>query len=391
MKLPLEQRLIQLGKTEDERAEALHEKLIKIDLHCHGIAQFPFTYMPTLPLSPPPMEGMPVFPDGKLPTPLPKEVTDHLRALRLHIQETYLKNYRIHWEGLKQSGVTCIQLVLGGISEEFERCIYQLGFNFADIQKNPLGKRAYCAEDIRTAKREGKIAFMAASEANPFANNVERVTMLYGIGFRQAGMTYEQGNYSGTGFADERNTGLSHWGEQILEKMNELGMIADISHAGRNTAMDVINKSRSPVTLSHNGAIGVYPKGRRCRDDDMLKTLAGKKGVIGISGVPNALSGSNRQGVKNWFDHADYCVKLIGIDHVCVGTDINWEDHVGAHKLTNPLAMKQFPTDYMEGFENPTEAWHNVIRILVAEGYSDQEIEKIAGGNALSFIERVVG
>ena len=107
--------------------------------------------------------------------------------------------------------------------------------------------------------------------------------------------------------------------------------------------------------------------------------------------MPNALSNSSRQGIKNWFDHADYCVKLIGVDHVCVGLDINWEDHVGSHRLSDPLGMRQFPTDYMEGLENPTEAWHNIIRVLVAEGYSDQEIEKIAGGNALGFIEKVVG
>ena len=90
VKLPLERRLIKLGKTEDERAKELDEKLIKIDLHCHGIVQFPYTHLPTLPLSPPAMSGMPVFPDGRLPTPLPKEVTDYLKALRLNTLETYV-------------------------------------------------------------------------------------------------------------------------------------------------------------------------------------------------------------------------------------------------------------------------------------------------------------
>jgi len=391
VKLPLEKRLIPLGKSEDERARQLQEKLLKIDMHCHGVLEFPYTGLPTLPLSPPVMEGARVFLNGQIPDPLPKEVADFLFALRQYPLETYVKYYKIHWEGLKQADVTGIQLIVGAAVEDFLKTMYLLGFSFADIQKHPLGKIAYCAEDIRTAKREGKIAFMAASEANPFSNVLDRVTILYGLGLRQAGMTFEQGNYSGSGASDQRNTGLSQWGIQIVEKMNELGMIIDLSHSGRNTTMETVERSGDPVTLSHNGAKGVFPKGRRCRDDEVLKALAEKGGVIGITAVPNALSEAPRQGIKHWFDHADYCVKLLGIDHVGVGLDNTWADHVGFHKMYFRTPDEELPAYYMEGIEGPTEAWHNIIRVFVAEGYSDQEIEKITGANALCLIEKVVG
>lgn len=389
--LPLEKRLIPLGKTEDERAKGIQEKLLKIDLHCHGVVEFPYTHLPTLPLSPPVMAGAPVFLDGRIPDQLPKEVANFLFALRQYPLETYVTYYKIHWEGLKQAGVTGIQLIVSAAVEDFLKTIYLLGFSFADVRKNPLGKVAYCADDIRAAQKEGKIAFMAASEANPFGNVLDRVAMLYGLGLRQAGMTFEQGNYSGCGASDPRNMGLSHWGTQIVEKMNELGMIIDLSHSGKKTTMETIEKSRDPVALSHNGATGAFPKGRRCRDDEVLKALAEKHGVIGISAVPNALSDAKRQGIKNWFDHADYCVKLMGIDHVGVGLDNSWDDHVGFHKLYFGTPDKDLPAYYVEGLESPTEAWHNIIRVFVGEGYSDQEIEKIAGGNALRLIERVVG
>lgn len=391
VRLPLEKRLIPLSKTEDERAKELQEKLLKIDLHCHGVLEFPYTHLPTMPFSPPTMEDAPILLDGRIPDPLPKEVADFLFALRQYPLETYVKYYKIHWEGLKQAGVTGIQLIVSAAVEDFLKTMYLLGFCFADIQKNPLGKIAFRADDIRAAKREGKIAFMATSEANPFANVLDRVTMLYGLGLRQAGMTFEQGNYSGSGNSDQRNTGLSHWGIQIVEKMNELGMIIDLSHSGRNTTMDTIQRSRDPVTLSHNGAKGVFPKGRRCRDDEVLKALAEKGGVIGITAVPNALSEAKRQGIKDWFDHADYCVKLLGIDHVGVGLDNTWEDHVGFHKMYFRTPDTELPAYYMEGIESPTEAFHNIIRIFVAEGYSDIEIEKIAGANALRLIEKAVG
>jgi len=391
MKLSLEERLIPLGKKEAERAKELQKKFMKIDLHCHGVISFPYTTLPTTPFSPPAMEGAPIFPDGRIPDPLPKEVADFLFALRQYPLETYVKHYKIHWEGLKQADVSGIQLIVSASVEDFLRTVYLMGFCFADIRRSPLGKVAYCAEDIRAAHGDGKIAFMAASEANPFANVLDRVSMLYGLGLRQAGMTFEQSNYSGSGNSDQRNAGLSNWGIQIVDKMNELGMIIDLSHSGRNTTLETIERSRDPVILSHNGAKGVFLKGNRCRDDEVLKALAEKGGVIGITAVPNALSEAKRQGIKDWFDHADYCVKLLGIDHVGVGLDNTWEDHVGFHKMYFRRPDRELPAYYMEGIESPTEAFHNIIRIFVAEGYSDQEIDKITGANALRLIEKVVG
>lgn len=391
VRLPLEKRLIPLSKKEDERAKELQKKLLKIDVHCHGVVEFPYTHLPTLPPSPPDLEGAPVLLDGRIPDPLPKEVADFLFALRQYPLETYVKYYKIHWAGLKEADVTGVHLVVSPAVEDFLKTLYLMGFCFADVQKNPLGKVAYRAEDIRAAKKEGKIAFLATSEANPFGNVLDRVPMLYGLGLRQAGMTFEQGNYSGSGNSDPRNAGLSNWGMQIVKKMNELGMIIDLSHSGKKTTLDTIEKSGDPAMLSHNGATGVYPKGKRCRDDEVLKALAEKGGMIGISAVPNALSQAKRQGIKDWFDHADYCVKLIGIDHVGVGMDNSWEDHVGFHKVYFGTPDTELPAYYMEGVESPTESWHNIIRVFVAEGYSDQEIEKTVGANALRFIEKVVG
>jgi len=381
--------VIKLSKKEDERARELQEKLLKIDLHCHGVIYFPYTFLPHLPLSPPSPPDMPYFPDGNI-LPLPKEVLQYLGALRNVPLETYMKSYRINWEGLREARLTGMSHILGAaIAEDFQRCIYHLAFAFANISKNPLGKRAYCAEDFRAAHREGKIAFMAATESNPIGNILERVEMMYGLGFRQMGMTYAHSNYAGGGESDTKEIGLTDWGMDIIKKMNELGMIIDVSHSGMRTSMDVVETSRDPITFSHNAATGAYPEGKRCRTDEQLKALADKKGVIGISSVPNNLSEAPRQGVKDWFNHADYIVKLIGTDHVAVGLDSNYVDHTAMHKVMFP--EKPLPTDYMEGMENPTEAWHNIIRCLVLEGYSDQEIGKVAGENALRLIERVVG
>jgi membrane dipeptidase len=290
---------------------------------------------------------------------------------------------------LKASGVTAIFKVLGGASEKFENCVYSLGFSFSDIEKNQIGKRAFLAEDIKKAKQEDKIAFIAATETNPFSNMLDRVEIIHGLGFRSIGMTFDIGNYFGSGSSDPRNTHLSPFGLEVVKKINELGMIIDISHAGENTSLDVIEVSKDPVIFSHNGLASIYPEGKKCLTDEQVLSLAEKCGIIGIHGVPNTLSNSTRQGVKDWFKHLDYCVNLIGVNNVAVGLDINWQDQVAFHRLSNPNGY--FPAEYMEGLENPTEAWHNIFRCLVYEGYSEQEIEKIVGANAIRILENVVG
>ena len=112
--------------------------------------------------------------------------------------------------------------------------------------------------------------------------------------------------------------------------MNELGMVIDISHAGEQTALDTIQASEAPVTFSHNAAYSVWPT-KRTRQDHELKACAEKGGLIGITAVPNSLSNDPKQDINVVLDHFDYMVKLVGVDHVAIGTDTIVGDHVGLH------------------------------------------------------------
>jgi len=139
------------------------------------------------------------------------------------------------------------------------------------------------------------------------------------------------------------------------------------------------------------------PRCKRLKTDEQIQAVAEKGGLIGICAVPNFLANTKRQGIQDLLNHVDYVVKLVGVDYVAIGLDNLFGDHVAYHRkvmgegsgITSRIGVK-LVADYMEGIES-LEEWPNITRGLVSRGYSDQEIEKIIGSNALRIMDRTIG
>lgn len=141
--------------------------------------------------------------------------------------------------------------------------------------------------------------------------------------------------------------------------------------------------------------MALYPKCKRLKTDEELQALAEKGGIAGVSAIPNKLSGAKEQGIQDVLNHIDYLINLIGVDQVGIGLDNIFGDQVESHRRAVDIFKlerigQELKTPYMEGIENPEE-WPNIIRGLVSRGFSNQEIEKIVGGNALKLIEKMIG
>ncbi len=172
--------------------------------------------------------------------------------------------------------------------------------------------------------------------------------------------------------------------------MNDIGMIVDLSHAGSRTALETIERSRVPVVFSHNAAAAIRPT-RRARSDEDLCACAARGGLVCVTAVPNSLSDDAHQDINCVLDHYDYFVKLVGVDHVGIGTDTQVGDHVGFHRvMLGRNAPDSLPAPYLDGLESPADG-SNIIRGLIARGYDDTAIRKIAGQNALDFFRRTMG
>lgn len=248
------------------------------------------------------------------------------------------------------------------------------------------------ADDILKAKADGKLGFMPTVEHLAIGPHVEQIDVLYALGVRLAGITYARKSYVGDGLNERTDCGLSEFGVEVVHRMNDLGMAVDVSHAGMQTAMDAIEHSRAPIVFSHNASYTLRPN-RRTRKDEELLACAKKGGLIAITAVPNSLSDDPNQDIACVLDHYDYMVKLVGVDHVGIGTDTLIGDHVGFHgmmgRATPGVPPRSFPAPYLSGLESPADG-SNIIRGLLARGYSDDAITKIAGANALTYFRRVM-
>jgi membrane dipeptidase len=273
----------------------------------------------------------------------------------------------------------------------FEDLVDELGMMLADVHKQcDSVLKITRTQDILDAQQQGKVGWMPTLEHLSIGHDLHRVDVLYGIGIRLSGLTYMRKSYIGDGQYERTNCGLSEFGVEVVKRMNDIGMAIDLSHAGSRTALDTIALSETPVVFSHNAAAAIRPT-RRSRSDEELKACAAKGGLCCVTAVPNSLSDDPHQDINCVLDHYDYFVKLVGIDHVGIGTDTQVGDHVGFHKvLLGRNAPDALPAPYLDGLESPADG-ENIIRGLIARGYEDEAIRKIAGQNALDFFRRTVG
>lgn len=274
--------------------------------------------------------------------------------------------------------------------------VADIGMRLCDIAHQDFMIRCDGVADIHRAHREGKLAWIPVLEgASPIENELDRIDILYGLGVRLMGITYSDSNMLGTGLREEKDCGLTVFGKQAVERMNKVGMVIDVSHCGQQTSLDAIAYSQKPILLSHAGAKTLWGS-RRLMADEVLLACAKKGGVIGIEAAPHTTMTKAHplHSYEGVFEHFEYVKNLCGIDHVAFGPDTLYGDHVGVHhfyatrlstKSVQGTGFEEVP--YVKGMENPTEASKNIVRYLVRENYSDEEIGKVLGGNSLRVLQ----
>jgi membrane dipeptidase len=276
---------------------------------------------------------------------------------------------------------------------KWDDIVFDLGMRFSDIAHQELVYVATTVDEVLAAKPSGRIAFVACLEAaTAIENEVDRVDVLYGFGIRCMGITYSESNALGSGLREPSDGGLTDLGRQVVRRMNALGMTIDLAHVGDRTSLDTIELSEKPVFITHAGARSLWPT-RRMKPDEVIKALAAKGGVIGIEAAPHTtLTDKNRKhSIESVMEHVAYCVDLVGVDHVALGPDTLFGDHVGLHhafaealsigKVHEGVTFEE--VEYVAGFENPGEAMRNAVRWMVKHGWKEDDIAKIAGGNVI--------
>jgi len=273
---------------------------------------------------------------------------------------------------------------------KWDDIVSDVAMRAADQAHSDYAIRCGDVDDIHRANEEGNLAFVPSLESAAMVENeLDRIDLLYGMGIRLMGVTYNASNSIGTGQGDiyERDGGLTSFGVDAVHRMNDVGMAVSTSHSSPQTTLDVCEVSEKPVfdthALAQTGGMN-----QRGSSDEALQALADTGGVIGV------LSSTHLPDIETYMEHFEYMVDLVGIDHVAFGPDVLYGDHTALlevlatfHGVELPDSTMENP--YVKGLENPTEAWQNIPRWLVKEGYDDEEIQKVLGGNILRALEEV--
>ncbi|RMG00151.1 MAG: membrane dipeptidase [Acidobacteria bacterium] len=285
---------------------------------------------------------------------------------------------------------------------------------YREAEKHPnVLTMCFTAEDIRRAKRQGKIcALMGIEGGYAIENSLSALRMFYRLGVRYMTLTHNVTHDWADAHRDEqRNNGLSDFGKEVVREMNRLGMLVDISHVSDKVMNDVLDIAIAPVIASHSSARGVANHTRNV-PDDVLRRIAKNGGIVMINFYPaflddeyvkadrerserlkpqlealrqkykdnpTELQEAERKllaenpisipSYKRIVDHIDHIKKVIGIDYVGLGSDFD--------------GVPLLPAG-MNGAEDLVLVTYEMLR----RGYTEKEIRKVLGENFLRVFEQ---
>jgi membrane dipeptidase len=299
------------------------------------------------------------------------------------------------FEGLRAGQLTAINATVA-VLEDFRQTIATIARWHRLFDENEdIIVSIRSAEDIRRAKEMGKVGIVFGTQnTSPIEDDLELLSILKALGVRVMQLTYMERNYVGDGCLERTDCGLSGFGLEVIDEMNRLGILIDLSHVGVRTTMEAIEASEKPVAFTHANPRALHDHPRN-KSDKAIKALAAKGGVIGANIFPPFLAAGAQATVDDVVDVIDYLVDLVGIDHVGIGTDFTEGQprEVFDYWLTGksgkgPGMALDYPIVNPEGIRRAAD-FPNLTAALVRRGYGPAAVKKIIGGNWLRLFEEV--
>jgi membrane dipeptidase len=253
--------------------------------------------------------------------------------------------------------------------------------------------RVTSAADIQRAHQMRRIGVMITLQDSTHFRTPRDVDEFFGLGQRISQLTYNTNNRIGSGFLERRDGGLSVFGESIMKRMEEVGMAVDVSHCADQTTLDALEAAKKPVLFRHATCRTLIPNLMRAKTDDAIRRMAKTGGVMGIDFIRFMVRDREPVTIENALDHFDYVRKLVGIEHVGIGSDL---DLVGNGNAVggggfNPASQPNFER-YGYHVDKPdhvavtgldhSKRIFDLTDGLIRRGYSDSEIRAVLGGNA---------
>ena len=332
-----------------------------------------------------------------------------LAAEEIRVSPAARKQYLDLW---RRSGVTVACGTFSGahrMSGAFDRASEAIarGYLFVDALGGAL-QIARRSADIECIHRDGAHGIVIDFQnTTAFGDDLSRVDYFYNLGLRMVQLTYNLRNLVGDGCTEAHQGGLSYFGREMVQRLNEARILVDVSHCSEQVGWDAMKISTAPIVVSHSASKAVCYHDRG-KTDELAKAVADHGGYFGVVIVPGFIAESPEATLDDFARHIEHLVDVMGIDHVGIGTDktgpgpgtesiVQYPDSMPRHRPGSfdwaGFRLKEHrltPEYHLNGYRDFGD-WPNLTVELAQRGFNEEELRKVLGLNFLRVFREVVG
>ncbi len=223
-------------------------------------------------------------------------------------------------------------------------------------------------EIVEILNKGSKVAILSLEGAEAIEGDLFKLRTLYRLGVRVVGPTWNYANEVADGILEQRGGGFTNFGNSLIDEVNNLGMLLDVSHLSEKGFYEVLEKSKKPILASHSNCRAICNHPRNLTEDQ-IKSIIAVNGMIGVTFVKSFVSDQSNPTIDDLLLHIEYIAELGGINNIGLGSDFD-----GA----NTIQMLENASKY-----------DNLINAL-QKSYNNNQVEGIIGQNWLNYYKSVL-
>ena len=257
-------------------------------------------------------------------------------------------------------------------------------------------------DDVRLARKSGRTAiFYGFQNPSPMEDDIRLVEILHTLGARFMQLTYNNQSLLGSGCYETNDTGITRMGREVIEEMNRVGLVVDMSHSAERSTLEAMEISSRPIVITHANP-GFWEPALRNKSQAVLEGLAQTGGMLGFSLYPHHLKDKGECSLESFCEMIARTAEIMGVDHIGLGSDLcqDQPDSVVKWMRAGRWTKK---IDYGEGSANnagfpPMPGWfkdnrdfNNIEQGLLDVGFNAEDTAKVMGNNWLGFFDHNFG
>ena len=305
---------------------------------------------------------------------------------------------REYFQTLKASGIHAVHATLVYHENARETLTRFAEWNLLFERNADLIMPVMSMADVESAKAQGKVGIMlGAQNCSPIDDEIGLVEVMRRQGLLIMQLTYNNQSLLATGCYEQNDNGVTRFGKQVIEEMNRVGMIIDMSHSAERSTLEAIDLSARPICISHANPTFAHDALRN-KSDTVIKALTARGGLLGFSLYPFHLPNGSQCTLEDFCQMVARTAEMVGVEHLGIGSDLC---------LNQPQSVLEWmrngrwskAMDYGEGsasnsgwpdalpWFSGSRGMENIYNGLIKTGFSKAEAGQVIGGNWFNFLQ----